>query len=145
MLDLLRRKVYRHTDTDRDRVFDFRQKIYSLTQVKPESQKLIGLIKGKLPAKVDFQRISSLGLPHSRVKFTMVGTPEEESFKYVEPSKYTVRLRAGASSQLTAFSMRKPSMSRKIDSQSVEGGSQQQKMSETYASSQSLSRNTPSP
>ncbi len=98
-------------------MFDFRQKIYSLTQVKPESQKLIGLVKGKLPAKDDLQRFGSLGLSHSRVKFTMVGTPEEESFELCEPSEPTVRPRAGASSQLTALSIRKPSISCKIDSQ----------------------------
>ena len=43
------RKNYVVNLAESDRVFDLKAAIYSLTSVPPERQKLIGLVKGKLP------------------------------------------------------------------------------------------------
>jgi ubiquitin-like domain-containing CTD phosphatase 1 len=61
-------------------VFDFREKIYTLTEVPAERQKLIGLTKGKLAAEHDASRFGTLGIK-SGIKFTMIGTPVKDSFK----------------------------------------------------------------
>ena len=66
------------------RVYDFRAQIQALTAVPPVRQKLIGLTKGKLSAELDSTRFGSLGIKPS-CKFTMVGTPQELSFK--DPSE----------------------------------------------------------
>ena len=62
------------------RVYDFRAQIEALTAVPPVRQKLIGLTKGKLSAELDSKRFGTLSVKHG-VKFTMIGTPEDLSFK----------------------------------------------------------------
>jgi hypothetical protein len=64
----------------RHRVYDFRNLIHGLTRVPPARQKLIGLSKGKLPPEADPLRFATLGIKKG-CKFTMIGTPEELSFK----------------------------------------------------------------
>ena len=54
--------------------------IQSLTNVPPVRQKLIGLTKGKLPVELDPTRFGTLGVKDG-TKFTMIGTPEDLSFK----------------------------------------------------------------
>ncbi|RSH91132.1 hypothetical protein EHS25_010308 [Saitozyma podzolica] len=63
-----------------DMVYDFRNLIHGLTRVPPARQKLIGLSKGKLPPEADPLRFATLGIKKG-CKFTMIGTPEELSFK----------------------------------------------------------------
>jgi ubiquitin-like domain-containing CTD phosphatase 1 len=63
-----------------NRVYDFREQIQTLTAVPPVRQKLIGLTKGKLSAELDSTRFGTLGIKKG-IKFTMIGTPEELSFK----------------------------------------------------------------
>jgi len=65
---------------DECRVYDFRAQIQSLTEVPPVRQKLIGLTKGKLSAELDSTRFGTLGVKNP-CKFTMIGTPEDMSFK----------------------------------------------------------------
>ena len=50
----------------------------------PVRQKLVGLTKGLLSAELDSVRFGSLGVKDG-CRFTMVGTPEELSFK--DPSE----------------------------------------------------------
>ena len=54
-----------------------------MTSVPPERQKLIGLTKGKLPPSSDSERFGNAGIPHKPgvIKFTMIGTPEKDTFK----------------------------------------------------------------
>ena len=61
-------------------MFDFREKIFGLTDVPADRQKLIGLTKGKLSAEHDASRFGALGLK-TVIKFTMIGTPVKDSFK----------------------------------------------------------------
>lgn len=61
-------------------MYDFRNLILGLTRVPPARQKLIGLSKGKLPPEADPLRFATLGIKKG-CKFTMIGTPEELSFK----------------------------------------------------------------
>jgi len=67
---------------DSDRVFDLKASLQSLTQVPPERQKIIGLVKGKLPP--DQGRIADLRLVTGK-KFTLIGTPEGDEIK--DPSQ----------------------------------------------------------
>lgn len=62
------------------RVYDFRVQIQALTAVPLVRQKLIGLTKGKLSTELDSTRFGSLGVKPN-AKFTLIGTPEELSFK----------------------------------------------------------------
>ncbi|TBU65507.1 HAD IIID h [Dichomitus squalens] len=61
-----------------DRVFDLKAALMSLTDVPPERQKILGLVKGKLPT--DDERIGDLKL-FSGKKFTLVGTPQGHEIK----------------------------------------------------------------
>ncbi|ETW86175.1 hypothetical protein HETIRDRAFT_43143 [Heterobasidion irregulare TC 32-1] len=65
-----------------DRVFDLKAALFSLTNVPPERQKILGLVKGKLPP--DEERVGNLKLVSSK-KFTLVGTPEGHEIK--DPSQ----------------------------------------------------------
>ncbi|KAF8720582.1 hypothetical protein AX14_010924 [Amanita brunnescens Koide BX004] len=65
-----------------DRVFDLKAALQSLTDVPPERQKILGLVKGKLPP--DQARITDLKLISGK-KFTLVGTPEGAEIK--DPSQ----------------------------------------------------------
>lgn len=67
---------------DSDRVFDLKAAIHHLTKVPPERQKILGLVKGKLPP--DQGRIADLRLAPGK-KFTLVGTPEGDEIK--DPSQ----------------------------------------------------------
>ncbi|KAH0583689.1 hypothetical protein H2248_009298 [Termitomyces sp. 'cryptogamus'] len=67
---------------DSDRVFDLKAAIQTLTRVPPERQKILGLVKGKLPPDQD--RISDLRLVSGK-KFVLVGTPEGDEIK--DPSQ----------------------------------------------------------
>lgn len=76
--------------------------IYSLTSVPAERQKIIGLVKGKIPGDesclyvlpssplIPFTspfrpaRSKDLAIPARRHKFTLIGTPQEKTF--VDPS-----------------------------------------------------------
>ncbi|EKM55328.1 uncharacterized protein PHACADRAFT_255874 [Phanerochaete carnosa HHB-10118-sp] len=67
-----------------DRVFDLKATLYSLTNVPPERQKILGLAKGKLPP--DEVLIHNLGLVPGK-KFSLIGTPEGDEIK--DPSNLT--------------------------------------------------------
>ncbi|KAF8503797.1 HAD subfamily IIID h [Russula emetica] len=56
-----------------DRIFDLKAVLFSMTDVPPERQKILGLVKGRLPP--DDGRIGDLGLISGK-KFTLVGTPQ---------------------------------------------------------------------
>ncbi|KZT09786.1 HAD IIID h [Laetiporus sulphureus 93-53] len=65
-----------------DRVYDLKALLQSLTDVPPERQKILGLVKGKLPP--DEERIGDLKLVSGK-KFTLVGTPQGHEIK--DPSQ----------------------------------------------------------
>ncbi|KAF5380942.1 hypothetical protein D9615_004109 [Tricholomella constricta] len=67
---------------DSDRVFDLKAAIHNLTKVPPERQKVLGLVKGKLPPDQD--RIADLRLTPGK-RFSLVGTPEGDEIK--DPSQ----------------------------------------------------------
>ncbi|KAL0059995.1 hypothetical protein AAF712_013231 [Marasmius tenuissimus] len=75
-------KPYSLNIADSDRVFDLKTAIHDLTRVPPERQKILGLVKGKLPP--DQGRISDLSLTTGK-KFTLLGTPEGDEIK--DPSQ----------------------------------------------------------
>ena len=64
-----------------ERVYDFRERIQTLTNVPPLRQKLVGLTKGKLSSELDSTRFGTLGVKKGLVKFTMIGTPEGLDFR----------------------------------------------------------------
>jgi ubiquitin-like domain-containing CTD phosphatase 1 len=65
------------------RVYDLRKTIDGLTNVPPDRQKVIGLLKGqsKLSSELDGTRFGNLALKEGVVKFTLIGTPEDQTFK----------------------------------------------------------------
>ncbi|TFY78669.1 hypothetical protein EWM64_g5342 [Hericium alpestre] len=65
-----------------DRVFDLKAALFSLTNVPPERQKILGLVKGKLPPEEE--RIGDLKITSGK-KFTLVGTPQGDEIK--DPSQ----------------------------------------------------------
>jgi ubiquitin-like domain-containing CTD phosphatase 1 len=65
-----------------DRVFDLKAALQSLTDVPPERQKILGLVKGKLPP--DQERVADLKLVPGK-KFTLIGTPQGNEIK--DPSQ----------------------------------------------------------
>ncbi|KAI0053906.1 HAD-superfamily subfamily IIID h [Auriscalpium vulgare] len=65
-----------------DRVFDLKGMLFSLTNVPPERQKILGLVKGRLPP--DDERVGELKLITGK-KFILVGTPEGHEIK--DPSQ----------------------------------------------------------
>jgi hypothetical protein len=71
------------SDRADERVYDFRKTISKLTNVPPERQKLVGLLHGslKISNEMDPVRFGNLSLKEGVVKFTMIGTPEDQSFK----------------------------------------------------------------
>lgn len=70
-------------DRAKGRVYDFRRTISNLTNVPPERQKVVGLLHGslKLSNELDAIRFGNLSLKEGVVKFTMIGTPEDQSFR----------------------------------------------------------------
>ncbi|KAH9483953.1 Ubiquitin-like domain-containing CTD phosphatase 1 [Psilocybe cubensis] len=75
-------KSYKVEIADSDRLYDLKAAIYSLTKVPNERQKILGLVKGKLPP--DEVRISELTILPTK-KFTLIGTPEGDEIK--DPSQ----------------------------------------------------------
>ncbi|KAG8937308.1 hypothetical protein FRC02_000078 [Tulasnella sp. 418] len=63
---------------DSDRVYDLKEKLYTLTSVPFERQKILGLVKGKLPD--DEAVIRDLKLVNGK-KFQLIGTPVGQEFK----------------------------------------------------------------
>ncbi|KAG7448212.1 HAD subfamily IIID h [Guyanagaster necrorhizus] len=63
---------------DTDTVYDLKGYLHSQTLVPPERQKILGLVKGKLPP--DQVRITDLKLASGK-KFSLVGTPEGGEIK----------------------------------------------------------------
>lgn len=64
-------------------MYDLRKTIDGLTNVPPDRQKVIGLLKGqsKLSSELDGTRFGNLALKEGVVKFTLIGTPEDQTFK----------------------------------------------------------------
>lgn len=71
-------KEYTVDLADSDRVFDLKAALDKLTTVPPERQKIIGLVKGKLPP--DQATIRELNLANGK-KFTLIGTPQGHEYK----------------------------------------------------------------
>ncbi|KAI6109645.1 HAD subfamily IIID h [Pisolithus sp. B1] len=65
-----------------DRVYDLKAALLSLTNVPPERQKILGLVKGKLPP--DEGRISDLKIAPGK-NFILIGTPAGDEIK--DPSQ----------------------------------------------------------
>ncbi|KAI0722407.1 HAD subfamily IIID h [Fomitopsis betulina] len=65
-----------------DRVDDLKALLQSMTDVPPERQKILGLVKGKLPP--DDETIANLKLTTGK-KFTLIGTPQGQEIK--DPSQ----------------------------------------------------------
>ncbi|KAL5636496.1 hypothetical protein ACGC1H_000452 [Rhizoctonia solani] len=63
-----------------DCVLDLKDKLFGLTRVPNERQKILGLVKGKLPD--DSVRIADMKFAPTK-KFTLVGTPVGEEFKEI--------------------------------------------------------------
>lgn len=75
-------KEYTVDLADSDRVFDLKALLDKLTTVPPERQKIIGLVKGKLPP--DQATIRDLNLTNGK-KFSLIGTPQGHEHK--DPSQ----------------------------------------------------------
>ncbi|KAI0811003.1 HAD IIID h [Irpex lacteus] len=75
-------KAYQLDIAGSDRVFDLKVALYSLTNVPPERQKILGLVKGKLPS--DEVAVSELKLVPGK-KFSLIGTPQGDEIK--DPSQ----------------------------------------------------------
>jgi ubiquitin-like domain-containing CTD phosphatase 1 len=73
-------------------VYDLKAKLFSLTNVPPERQKILGLVKSKLPP--EDARVGDLKLISGK-KFNLIGTPAGEEIK--DPSRASFN---GASSAL---------------------------------------------
>ncbi|KAI0032824.1 HAD-like domain-containing protein [Vararia minispora EC-137] len=75
-------KLFTLDIAESDRVHDLKAVLFSLTNVPPERQKILGLVKGKLPP--EDARIGDLNLVSGK-KFNLVGTPEGAEIK--DPSQ----------------------------------------------------------
>ncbi|KAF9482815.1 HAD-superfamily subfamily IIID h [Pholiota conissans] len=79
-------KTYKISVPDSDRLYDFKAALRTVTKVPNDRQKILGLVKGKLPS--DDTRInlcrSDLRLVTGK-KFILIGTPEGEEIK--DPSQ----------------------------------------------------------
>ncbi|KAB5596234.1 Cysteine desulfurase NFS1 [Ceratobasidium theobromae] len=73
-------KEYTVTIAESDRVLDLKEKLFTLTRVPNERQKILGLVKGKLPD--DSVRVADMKFAPTK-KFTLVGTPVGEEFKEI--------------------------------------------------------------
>ncbi|KAH8099554.1 HAD-like domain-containing protein [Cristinia sonorae] len=71
-------KTFKLDIAESDRVFDLKAALHEQTNVPPERQKILGLVKGKLPE--DAVRIGDLKLVSGK-KFTLVGTPNGDEIK----------------------------------------------------------------
>lgn len=61
-----------------DRVYDLKVALFKLTSVPPERQKILGLVKGKLPP--DDVCIQDMNLTSNK-RFQLIGTPQSSEFK----------------------------------------------------------------
>ncbi|KAF7986558.1 hypothetical protein HWV62_26296 [Athelia sp. TMB] len=83
-------KTFELEIAESDRVYDLKAALHSLTEVPPERQKILGLVKGKLPpdqARVLVRNIpfvADLKLVPGK-KFNLVGTPQGSEIK--DPSQ----------------------------------------------------------
>ncbi|THH30762.1 hypothetical protein EUX98_g3437 [Antrodiella citrinella] len=75
-------KTYKLDIAESDRVFDLKTTLQEQTNVPPERQKILGLVKGKLPD--DGVKIGDLKLVSGK-KFTLIGTPQGDEIK--DPSQ----------------------------------------------------------
>ncbi|KAF6764021.1 HAD-like domain-containing protein [Ephemerocybe angulata] len=75
-------KPYSLSIAESDRVFDLKTSLRDLTTVPIDRQKILGLVKGKLPP--DQARVADLKLVAGR-KFSLIGTPEGDEIK--DPSQ----------------------------------------------------------
>ncbi|KAF7979551.1 hypothetical protein HWV62_41816 [Athelia sp. TMB] len=75
-------KTFELEIAESDRVYDLKAALHSLTEVPPERQKILGLVKGKLPP--DQARVADLKLVPGK-KFNLVGTPQGSEIK--DPSQ----------------------------------------------------------
>ncbi|KAH7889527.1 HAD-like domain-containing protein [Phlebopus sp. FC_14] len=75
-------KIFELELAESDRVYDLKSSLMDLTNVPPERQKILGLVKGKLPP--DEERIADLNISQGK-KFTLVGTPAGDEIK--DPSQ----------------------------------------------------------
>lgn len=73
-------KEYTVSVAESDRVLDLKDKLFSLTHVPNERQKILGLVKGKLPD--DSVPIAEMKFAGTK-KFTLVGTPVGAEFKEI--------------------------------------------------------------
>ncbi|KAF8759631.1 Beta-eliminating lyase [Rhizoctonia solani] len=73
-------KEYTVSIAESDCVLDLKDKLFSLTRVPNERQKILGLVKGKLPD--DSVRVAEMKFSPGK-KFTLVGTPAGEEFKEI--------------------------------------------------------------
>ncbi|QRV73126.1 NLI interacting factor-like phosphatase [Ceratobasidium sp. AG-Ba] len=73
-------KEYTVTIAESDRVLDLKDKLFSLTNVPNERQKILGLVKGKLPD--DSVRVADMKFAATK-KFTLIGTPVGDEFKEI--------------------------------------------------------------
>jgi len=73
-------KEYTVTIAESDRVLDLKDKLFATTNVPNERQKILGLVKGKLPD--DYVRVADMKFAATK-KFTLVGTPVGDEFKEV--------------------------------------------------------------
>lgn len=73
-------KEYTVSIAESDRVLDLKDKLFALTRVPNERQKILGLVKGKLPD--DFVRVADMKFASTK-KFTLVGTPVGDEFKEI--------------------------------------------------------------
>ncbi|TCD70980.1 hypothetical protein EIP91_000888 [Steccherinum ochraceum] len=71
-------KTFKLDIAESDRVFDLKTALQEQTNVPPERQKILGLVKGKLPD--DEVKIGDLKLTSGK-KFTLVGTPQGDEIK----------------------------------------------------------------
>jgi len=71
-------KKYPITMRGDSNIFDMKMTIAELTKVLPERQKILGLVKGKLPADDSVLQDLALAREHA---FFMMGTPDEHALK----------------------------------------------------------------
>ncbi|KAG6330807.1 hypothetical protein ID866_8284 [Astraeus odoratus] len=75
-------KTYSLALAESDRVYDLKVALLNLTNVPPERQKILGLVKGRLPP--DEGKISDLNITPGK-NFILIGTPAGDEIK--DPSR----------------------------------------------------------
>ncbi|KAL5529487.1 hypothetical protein ACEPAG_5472 [Sanghuangporus baumii] len=77
-------KMYDLSVAESDRVYDLKSLIFSMTNVPPDRQKILGLVKGRLPPEEE--TISALKLTSGK-KFSLVGTVLGDELKHPSQSE----------------------------------------------------------